>query len=236
MVGTLALIAAASLAAADSTDLWNGKVDTGRSIQLEAIINASPEELFRVWSTEEGMRRILAPKLVIDPRLGGRYELSFAPEIDPEGETQGTKGSRILRWDPPRALAFEWATFVTSKPKGMPGLAPPPYVTPQERAAMMPYPVWVELSFDPLGKNLTRVRLASHGFRTGEKWDEALRYFWSNWALALGRLGSLFADRSVTADLRDGSGPICPHRREHRRGDSEIDQRASLKAACATGR
>ena len=59
----------------------------------------------------------------------------------------------------------------------------------------MPYPVWVEVRFDAVDQHRTRIRLESHGFRTGEKWDEAFRYFWKNWALVLGRVGALYANR-----------------------------------------
>jgi hypothetical protein len=60
---------------------------------------------------------------------------------------------------------------------------------------MLPYPVWVEIRFEAVEGGRTRVRLESHGFRQGEKWDEALGYFWRNWALALGRLGALYTDQ-----------------------------------------
>ena len=79
MMLNTALILLAAVNCHGPKELWAGKTDTGRSIRLEAVVNATPEEVFKVFTTEQGIQRILAPKLTIDPRVGGRYEVGFAP-------------------------------------------------------------------------------------------------------------------------------------------------------------
>jgi uncharacterized protein YndB with AHSA1/START domain len=180
----------------ETPTLMAGKVDTGRSVTLEATLDASPQEVFRRWTTEEGIRSFFAPKAVIEPRLGGRFEIAFAPDIDPEGISQGTKGARILRFEPDRALSFEWHSFVAEElnPPPPPGVSAPPALPMAERNAL-PIPTWVDLDFEavPGDPTKTHLRLVHRGFGTGQKWDDSRRYFWQAWARVLGRLGAVCA-------------------------------------------
>jgi uncharacterized protein YndB with AHSA1/START domain len=191
----LAFLGLAALAAAEkATDPMAGKVDTGRTIQLEATVDAPPQAVFALWTSEEGVRRFLAPKAVIEPREGGRYEVVFVPQADPDGDSAGTKGARILRWEAGRALSFEWFTFVSRDltREAPPGATSPPLVSVAERNER-PIPTWVEITLEPVAgqPQRTHVRLAHRGFRTGGKWDEAFRYFWRAWATVLGTLGAV---------------------------------------------
>lgn len=180
------LVSAVAASAAPPVPL--GKADTGRSIELAAVVEGTPAEVFELWASPDGIARFFAPAAVIEPFVGGRYEIIFAPRLDPGGASQGTKGAHVLVWEPPRRLSFEWATFVTSRIEGG---SQPPVVTPEERYAR-PYPVWVDLELEPAPEapGQTVVRLWCRGFERGKKWDEALRYFHWNWALVLGRLAA----------------------------------------------
>jgi uncharacterized protein YndB with AHSA1/START domain len=171
-----------------------GKVDTGRAIVLEATLDAPPAAVFALWTTEEGLRRFFAPKAVIDPRPGGRYEIVFAPELDPEGDSAGTKGARILRFEPGRALSFEWHSFQRHALAGVPPGASGPPFAPEERDRR-PLPSWVDLTFEPVAgePGKTHLVLAHRGFEASERWEEARRYFWTAWASVLGRLGAACA-------------------------------------------
>lgn len=172
-------------------DLMAGKVDTGRTITLEATVDAPPDRVFRLWTTEEGIRSFFAPTARIDPRPGGRYTIVFAPEHDPEGVSFGTEGARILRYEPGRALWFEWASFQSFAPP--PGAGGPP-VWPEERDRR-PIPTWVEITFEPVAgaPGRTHLRFVERGFGAGEKWEVAHAYFWGAWAGVLGRLGAVCA-------------------------------------------
>lgn len=174
-------------------DLMAGKVDTGRTITLEATVDAPPPAVFALWTTEQGIQSFFAPKAVIDPRVGGRYEIAFFPQFDPDGESAGTKGARILRFERDRALSFEWFTFVSSDLSAVapPGAAGPPLV-PAAVRNVRPIPTWVDVSLEPItdqpGK--THLRLLHRGFRSGPPWDDSFEYFWRAWATVLGRLGA----------------------------------------------
>jgi len=182
----------------------SGRHDTGRSISLEAVIDAPPSRVFEIWTTPSEIPHFFAPKAVIEPRLGGKYEMIFDPEHDPMGDDSGTHGATILRFVPNHALSFEWTGFSeTGKdPYG-------PVAWPEQRAKL-PIATWIDLEFDPIAgqPGKTRLRLQERGFGSGGKWDTAIEYFWRNWALALGRLGAYCANGcEARSGKTPGSGP-----------------------------
>lgn len=170
--------------AGNENRLWEGKTRTDRTVVVEATVDAAPQRVFDAWTTPEGLKTFFGPKAVVEPRVGGAYTLIFTPEADPEGLSLGTKGARILRFEPGRSLAFEWITFV-----GQDGLGPerPPYMAPAERNAR-PLPTWVELSLEALPQGRTHLKLAHYGFRRGGPWEAAYPYFTSAWAGVVSRL------------------------------------------------
>jgi uncharacterized protein YndB with AHSA1/START domain len=155
-----------------------------REIVTEKVVRGTPEELFSLWTTREGVRQFFAPDAVIDPRKGGEYTIVFAPEQDPEGLSHGTKGARILAFDPGKRLVFEWITFTS---KEIPGAFGPPLASPAERN-VSPLPTAVEVTFTPQGANDTLVRLRHYGFPSGGKWDEAYDFFARVWPHVLEEL------------------------------------------------
>ena len=111
---------------------------------------------------------------------------SFFRLIDPEGESHGTKGARILDLVPNQKLVFEWITFAGDD---LLGKNAPPYAPPSERN-LNPLPTWVELFFEPVAgqPNQTHVKLAHYGFREGEKWERSYQWFTHAWQGVLDQL------------------------------------------------
>jgi uncharacterized protein YndB with AHSA1/START domain len=167
-------------------NLMAGKQKTDRTILLEAIVDAPPSEVFRLWTSEDGIRKFFAPAARVDATAGGRYEVIFAPAKDPEGDSHGTKGARILRLVPNRQLAFEWITFAGDE---LLGRNAPPYAPPAERN-VRPLPTWVELTFDAVEgqPDKTHLRFAHYGFRDGDKWEKSFHWFERAWKGVLDEL------------------------------------------------
>lgn len=182
----ISLAFAGSLQGTSEPDLMRGKQKTERTIALETIVNAPSAEVFRLWTTPEGVKQFFAPAARIEPRAGGEYTMIFAPDEDPHGDSHGTRGARILRFVPGRELAFEWIPFVS---RAIPGKEGPPLASPAERNAAA-LPTWVELHFDEVigDPRKTRLRFAHYGFREGEKWDESYRWFNRVWKAVLDQL------------------------------------------------
>ena len=177
-------------------DLMVGKEKTERTILLDAIIAAPPSDVFRLWTSAEGIAKFFAPAARVDAAVGGRYEILFAPAKDPEGISHGTKGARILRMVPNQELAFEWITFAGDESLGRNA---PPYAPPAERN-VRPLPTWVELTFEPVpGKpGQTHLRFAHYGFREGEKWEASYRWFGRAWKGVLDELTAYCQNRKST--------------------------------------
>lgn len=54
---TALILAAAALMA--------GKTKTDRTIRIEVIVATSPDEVYRLWTTREGVQRFFAPDAII---------------------------------------------------------------------------------------------------------------------------------------------------------------------------
>jgi uncharacterized protein YndB with AHSA1/START domain len=164
--------------------LMAGKERTDRTIRYEVTVEASPDAVYRSWTTAEGVRLFFAPDARIDARPGGRYEILFAPDQDPQGLSHGTTGARVLDAQPGKALSFEWITFAGDTRLGENA---PPMAAPELRNAR-PLPTWVELSFSGAGEGRTRVTFAHYGFRRGGPWDRSYAFFERAWKRVLDQL------------------------------------------------
>jgi uncharacterized protein YndB with AHSA1/START domain len=184
----------------DTANLMAGKQKTGRTILLDATVAAPPAEVFQLWTSKEGIGKFFAPDARIDAKPGGRYEIIFAPAKDPEGNSHGTKGARILKLVPNRELAFEWITFAGDE---LLGRNAPPYAPAAERN-VCPLPTWVVLEFDPVEgqPDQTNLRFAHYGFLDGEKWEQSYRWFSRAWKGVLDELVSYCQHRKSTAAAR----------------------------------
>lgn len=174
---SVALLAAAfpsGARAAEPTapkDLMRGKVKTDRAIEFLVVVDGTSEEIFELWTTREGVSGFFGSDALIEARLGGLYEIRFG--VRPDGEIAGPRGNRIVGFEPSQALDFEWE---------MPQFA--------KQLNTRPLPTWVEVRFEPFTEEppRTQVRVAHHGFRRGEGWDDSYEFFERNWFDILFRL------------------------------------------------
>jgi uncharacterized protein YndB with AHSA1/START domain len=192
----LTLLARALLGAAlceNPTQLTEGKIKTDRTIELETTVEASPAEVYHLWTSVDGVKKFFAPDARIDARPGGRYQIIFFPSKDPEGNSHGTKGARVLRAVPDKEFAFEWITFAGDD---LLGNHAPPYAPPAQRN-VAPLATWVELSFEPLDgqPNRTHLKFAHYGFREGALWGESYQWFGRAWKGVLDQLADYCQNR-----------------------------------------
>ena len=164
-----------------------------RTVRIELVVDRAPSEVYSLWTTEDGLRKWFAPEARVDARAGGRYEIIFDPQTDPDGSLRGTKGARVLELVPGKKLVFEWIAFVGQQ---QPGYGGPPYMPEPERSSQK---TRVEVTFagSPNDASKTRITLVHSGFRDGAKWDEALGYFRDKgWPAVLQRLANYCQQRS----------------------------------------
>jgi uncharacterized protein YndB with AHSA1/START domain len=179
-------IGAIENSAPDSSSLMAGKMKTDHTIFLEATVHARPSEVFRLWTSAEGVKKFFAPDARIGSAPGEQYQIIFFPSKDPEGDSHGTRGAHILKFVPGKELAFEWITFAGDD---LLGKNAPPYARPAQRN-VTPLPTWVELSFEPIAgqPNQTHLKFAHYGFREGELWAQSYQWFTRAWKGVLDQL------------------------------------------------
>jgi len=140
---------------------------TGLIIRKIVVVPAPVDDVWKAWTTLEGVKTFFAPDASLELAVGGDYEMYFAPE-QPEG-LRGGEGCKILSFVPGEMLSFTW-----SAPPSIPEVR-------KERT-------WVVLTFQPLEGDKTQVSLVHLGWQAGEEWQKALKYFDRAWEIVLGRL------------------------------------------------
>jgi uncharacterized protein YndB with AHSA1/START domain len=83
-------------------------------IVTEGIVNASPSEVWRAWTTPEGLRSWLAPVADIDLRIDGLVRTNYNPNGNLGDD--GTIENRIIAFEPDHMLAMK----VAKAPKSFP--------------------------------------------------------------------------------------------------------------------
>lgn len=144
-----------------------------RTIVKTATVKAPIAEVWKAWTTEEGITTFFAPAARVDPRPGGAFEMHFNPFAKPG--LKGADGMVFLALQEPRMLSFTWN-------------APPhlPEVRGQRTA--------VTVRFKDAGDGATEVRLAHAGWGEGGQWDKAYEYFDGAWGRVLANLAKRFAE------------------------------------------
>lgn len=143
-------------------------------ITVTRIINAPVAEVWKAWTTVEGIESFFAPKaakVVAEP--GGAFELWFGVDL-PEG-TRGSEGCLFHSVVPMQQLVFEWN-------------APPTIPTIRKLRTL------VYLDFAPVEDNKTSLTLRNFGYGQGEEWAKTKAYFERAWPAVMASLEKRFAN------------------------------------------
>jgi len=148
-----------------------------RTIVATTEVNAPVSEVWKTWTTSEGIASFFAPESKVDPRPNGAFEMYFNPAA-PEGE-RGGEGNQFMALDPEKMLSFTWN-------------APPhlPSVRNQR--------TWVTVHYEKIGDNRTRVKLTNGGFGEGGEWDKSFEYFSRAWPNVMKSLKERFDKQPAT--------------------------------------
>ena len=73
-----------------------------RAIHLEKVVKAGVDDVWKAWTTQQGIATFFAPASLIETRVDGAYEMYFAPD-SPAGQ-RGGEGNRSWRSSPARAV------------------------------------------------------------------------------------------------------------------------------------
>ncbi len=142
-----------------------------KAIDARITVKAPVAEVFKTWTTSEGIRTFFAPDGNVQLRVDGPFEIFFNP-LDQPGR-KGADGMRILAFQQDRMLSFTW-----NAPPSLPEAR-------QQRTVVI-------LRFKPVGDAQTEVTLNHVGWGDGGEWDKAYDYFSKVWPRVLASLKARF--------------------------------------------
>lgn len=164
--------------APSGTDLADQTPLSQRILHKEVVVPATRAQLWRAWTTREGMAEWWVKHSLIELRVLGRFELHIKPDA-PEGQ-RGAEGCRVLSYLPQEMFSFEW-----NFPPKVPSL--------RDSGAK----THVVLHFDDLGNGQVRVRLDQLGWQDGADWQAGYAYFDNAWAYVLNLLKDHFTNAAT---------------------------------------
>ena len=141
-------------------------------IEVTKVINAPVADVWKAWTTAEGIESFWAPKAAkVEPVPGGAFELWFGLK-NPEG-SRGSEGCLVHSVKPMEQFVFEWNV-------------------PPENPSIRKLRTLVYLDFKPLPDNRTEVTLRNFGYGDGEDWAKAKAYFAAAWPAVMANLEKKF--------------------------------------------
>lgn len=196
---------------------------SGRILRKEVVVRATIDEVWRAWTTSEGIRSFFVPDSNIDLRIGGPYELFMGMDTPDESGLRGSESCRVLSFLDREMVAFEW-NF-------------PPAVMSLRKSGAKTHVV-IRLRETEGGR--VRVTLSQLGWGKGADWDAGYSYFDSAWGKVLEMLESHFDDgEGRTAPATRAASPttsiekhvtVTAWGRPERRQDFEIVVPSSIDA------
>lgn len=129
------------------------------AIVTEAVVAGSVEDVWKAWTTTEGMESWMVARADVDLRIGGLWRTSYARDADLDGDT--AIHHRILALDPLRMLAFQ----TVKTPRAFPF-----------RAILQ---TWTVVYLDPLDTTHTKVTVRMLGY-TDDAEGQKMRAFFES--------------------------------------------------------
>lgn len=149
--------------------LFPAKGPALRGLRKTRALSARRPEVFRAWTTAEGLSSFLDSPVIAELCIGGPLEVHFLEDA-PEG-ARGSEGCQYLAYLPDELVCFSWN-------------APPHLPGPRAQRA------WVVIRLSDREGGGTELALDHVGFGEGAEWDAAFAYFDAAWERVLDRLAS----------------------------------------------
>ena len=153
--------------------LLSGPARAADSIVAEGVVGAPVAEVWRAWTTTEGLKAWLAPHVDIDLKLDGLMRSHY----DPKGSLgdPGTIENKVLAYEPERMLSIK----VAKAPEKFPFKA---------KIGDM----WTVLYFQPTPDGKTLLRIVGMGFGADDESQRMKAFFMQGNAYTLTQLQKHF--------------------------------------------
>jgi len=143
-------------------------------ITVATVLNLPADRCYDYFTESDLLTKWLAEKAEIELEVGGKYELFWTPH-DPDKTNNSTYGCKILSFERPHFINFEWRGNAEQK-VFMNSIRPLTNVT---------------VLFSKLDNNKTKVTLIHTGWRRDQNWENARQYFIRAWTGAFKQLEEL---------------------------------------------
>jgi uncharacterized protein YndB with AHSA1/START domain len=143
---------------------------TESPIELSVTVKAPVAEVWKAWTTSEGIVSFFAPEARVQARPDGPFVIIMDPYAEPG--LQGADDMRVLAVETERLLSFTWN-------------APPSLPEARQQRTV------VVLRFAPDAEG-TRLTLSHLGWGSGGEWPKARAYFERAWPNVLKQLQQRF--------------------------------------------
>ncbi len=150
-----------------------------RAINEKITVKAGVDEVWKAWTTTEGVKSFFAPDAKIDARVDGAYGVYMLPSAPsaPAG-MRGADDMRFLAIQDKKMISFTWN-------------APPSLANVRKQRTV------VIVRFIARGDQLTDVTLHHVGWGDGDEWDKAYAYFVKAWPGVMRNLKKRFEDGPI---------------------------------------
>ncbi len=138
-----------------------------RAIDEKITVKAGAAEVWKAWTTSEGIKTFFAPDAKVELRVGGPFEIYINPLAEPG--MKGADDMRIIGFQENKMLSFTWN-------------APPSLPEARKQRSI------VIVRLISRGDDLTDVTIHHVGWGEGGEWDKAYEYFSKTWPKVLKNL------------------------------------------------
>lgn len=173
-------------ASGQGVELGLGEPAPVAPLVVEGVVAAPIGEVWKVWSTPEGFKRLGVAKCDIDLRVGGLIRSHY----NPAGELgdEGTIVNQIIAFEPERMMSFR----IHTPPKGF------PFMEAYKKT-------WSVATMTDLGDGRTHVRLATMGYDDSEESRKMRDFFQAGNTYVMKTLQAAF-----DAGTKKPTGPAHP--------------------------
>lgn len=147
-----------------------------RAITETITVKAGVDDVWKMWTTSEGIKSFFAPDAKVELRVDGPFQIYMDPMAEPG--MKGADDMRILAFQEKKMLTFTWN-------------APPSLPEARKQRTV------VIVRFISRGDSLTDVTLHHVGWGEGGEWDKAHIYFTKAWPNVLKNLKKRFDDGPI---------------------------------------
>lgn len=152
--------------------------DGSRVLRHEGVVDAPVADVWKAFTTTEGVTSWMVPRAVVDFGVGGTLEASYSLDAV---------------FPSPANIKHEFLAYLPNEMIAMRVIQCPPGTPHQEILEAL----WSVITFEPVGEDRTRVAIAGVGYGEGEGYDSVYNFFDQGNAWTFAQLQKYFQEGPI---------------------------------------